>query len=391
MKKSLIALAALAATASFAQSSVTIDGNLDAGYQSIDYKGTKANGIVGNGSSTSGLNFRGTEDLGGGLKANFRFETNWNMGYNRANAGAASAVASNVNSAAGSFGNGEIRVGLSGDFGAVNLGVVNMNGLTTFTTGQPFGTAIGGGYGSVTRVDASGGAVRSDNSIMYVSPTFNGLNVTLYKANKQTKGPNANNNFTSTLGTTDMAGSQEIGVNYANGPLRASFSSLKQDFNGVDTAAGALSFPVAAGVAVPTAAANTKGTTESTVNTFGANYTMGAARLFVLHQTNKQTGTGAAVDTAFTSASVSYTMGATTLMAQVGQLKADAGANKGKKSDLLGLGADYALSKRTTAYARYESIDDKAGVISAAGNGAFAAVGTETTRTRTAIGVRHAF
>lgn len=371
MKKSLIALAALAATASFAQSSVTIDGNLDAGFQSIDYKGTTASGIVGNGSSTSGLNFRGTEDLGGGLKANFRFETNWNMGFNRANSGAASVVAADAaNAAPGSFGNGEIRVGLSGDFGAVNMGAVNMNGLTSFTTGQPFGTAIGGGYGSITRVDASGAAVRSDNSIMYVSPTFSGLNVTLYKANKQTKGTNANDNFSSTLGRTDMAGSQEIGVNYANGPVRASFSSLKQDFANVASSG------------------TTLGTTESTVNTFGANYTMGAARLFLLHQTNKQTGTGAAVDTAFTSASVSYTMGATTLMAQAGQLKADAGANKGKKSDLLGLGADYALSKRTTAYARYESIDDKAGVVATTG---FPVVAGETTRTRTAIGVRHAF
>ncbi len=384
MKKSLIALAALAATASFAQSTVTIDGNVDAGYQAIDYKGNKVNGITGNGSSTSGLNFRGSEDLGGGLRANFRFETNWNMGFNRANTGAAGSLAhgaaasdvalTGANAAAGSFGNGEIRVGLSGAFGAINLGVVNMNGLTSFTTGQPFGTAIGGGYGSVTRVDASGAAVRSDNSIMYVTPAFNGFTASLYRANKQTKGANANDNFSSTLGRTDMAGSQEIGLNYAQGPIRASFSNLKQDFRDVASTG------------------TTLGNTESTVNTFGANYTMGAARFFVLNQTNKNTGAGAtgstAVDTKFTSVSATYTMGATTLMAQVGNLKADAGSNAGKKSDLVGLGVDYALSRRTTAYARYESIDDKAGVVAITG---FTAVGTETSRSRTAIGVRHAF
>ncbi len=383
MKKSLIALAALAATASFAQSTVQIDGILDAGYQAIDYKGNKVNGIAGNGSSTSQINFRGTEDLGGGLKANFRFETDWNMGFNRANTGAAGSLAhgaaatdtalTGANAAAGSFGNGELRVGLAGGFGAVDAGVVNMNGLTSFTTGQPFGTAIGGGYGSVTRVDAAGAAVRSDNSVKYTSPSFSGLNVTLYKANKQTKGANANDNFSSTLGRTDMAGSTEVGLNYANGPLAVSFSNLKQDLRDVASTG------------------TTLGTTESTVNTLGANYALGAAKVFGLYQTNKNTGaatTATTVDTKFFSLSGTYAMGATTLMAQVGELKADAGTLTGKKSKLFGLGADYALSKRTNLYARYESIDDKAGVVAVTG---FTAATGNDKRTRTAFGVKHSF
>ncbi len=370
-KSFIVALAALAATASFAQSTVQIDGILDAGYQAIDYKGNKVNGIAGNGSSTSQINFRGTEDLGGGLKANFRFETDWNMGFNRANTGAASTYdsttpANSANSAAGSFGNGEIRLGLAGGFGAVDAGVVNMNGLTSFTTGQPFGTAIGGGYGSVTRVDAAGAAVRSDNSVKYTSPSLQGLTVTLYKANKQTKGSQATNNFSSGLGVSDLRGSQELGLNYANGPIAASFSNLKQDNRDVVATTNA-----------------TAGSTESTVNTFGANYTMGAAKFYVLNQTNK-TNTNS-TNTTFTSVSASYAMGATTLMAQVGTLK-DKSDND--KSKLVGIGADYALSKRTALYARYESIDDKAGVVAITG---FTAVGGETKRTRTALGLRHSF
>jgi len=69
MKKTLVAIAALTALGAQAQSAVTIDGIFDVGYQSNNYKGTKISGINGNGSSTSQLNFRVTQDLGGGLKA----------------------------------------------------------------------------------------------------------------------------------------------------------------------------------------------------------------------------------------------------------------------------------------------------------------------------------
>jgi len=370
MKKSLVALAALAVTGAFAQSSVTIDGVYDAGYQSIDYKGNKVNGIGGNGSSTSQLTFRGTEDLGGGMKATFRVETDWNTVFNRGNTGAASAVNTGAttvaNSAAGSFANGEIRGGLVGGFGTVDFGVVNMNTLSTYLTGQPFGTAIGGGYGSVARVNAAGNAVRSDNSVKYASPSFSGFNVTLYKANKQNVGANANDNFSTTFGRTALTGSQEFGLNYANGPIAASFSNLKQDNTGVVAATGGAA-----------------GTTQSTVNTLGANYSFGAAKLFGLRQTNK-TDTSS-TNTTHMTLSGTYTMGNTVLMAQTGSMKNN---NNGLKSSLLGLGADYMLSKTTALYARHESIKDDAGVVSVAG---FTAAAGNVTRTRTALGVRIGF
>jgi predicted porin len=362
MKKSLVALAALAATSAFAQSSVSITGNVDAGYQSIDYKGNKVNGINQNGSSTTGFRFTGTEDLGGGLKANFIIGTDFNIVSRNANTGTASVIATPVNSTAGTFGNGELSLGLSGGFGALTMGHLAFNTLTTFSTGQPFGTAIGGGYASVTRVNAAGTLVRDDNAVRYMTPTMNGFTGSLYKSYKQTKATGTD--FSATFGAYDKLGSDEVGINYANGPIAASYSSLKQDSVSVGS-----------------------GTTENTVNTLGANYTMGAAKLFVLNQTNKTTTGTVATDTKFSSVSATYTMGATTLMIQSGSLKQSAGANAGKKSDLTGIGADYALSKRTTAYLRNESIDDKAGVIAAAAT----IDGTGTKRTRTAIGVRHTF
>jgi len=91
MKKSLIALAALAATGAFAQSSVQIDGLVDAGFQSNKYQGVSANGFDQNGAGTTQINFRGTEDLGGGLKANFRLENDFSVVNNNANQGVVSA------------------------------------------------------------------------------------------------------------------------------------------------------------------------------------------------------------------------------------------------------------------------------------------------------------
>lgn len=342
MKKSLIALATLAATSAFAQSSVQVDGLFDAGYMSIDNKGKTANGIGNNGSGTSQINFRGTEDLGGGLKANFRIETDFNSANRDGNKAGGQ----------GAFGNGEIRVGLAGGFGSIDAGAVNYNSLGTALTGQPFGTAVGSGFSATLR-----GLVRSDNSVKYVSPSFSGLTLSLYNAQKQTKADSATAN-TTPFGY-DFAGSDEIGVNYANGPIAASYSNLKSKaVSGVNT----------------------------TFDTLGANYTMGDVKLFALAQEMKTSDSSD--KSSYASLSASYTMGATTLMAQFGEMKDKQGTNNGKKSKLSALGADYALSKRTAVYARYESINDKAEVAAITG---YTAVSGETTRTRTAVGVRHAF
>jgi predicted porin len=94
------------------------------------------------------------------------------------------------------------------------------------------------------------------------------------------------------------------------------------------------------------------GGTKSTVNTLGANYTMGQ----------------------------------TVLMAQMGTLKDVAG----NKSKLNGYGADYNLSKTTALYFRAESINDVAAEMNAAVTST-AVKGTGTKFTRTAIGLRTAF
>jgi len=394
MKKSLVALATLAATSAFAQFS--IDGVFDVGYQQINFKGNTVSGMQGNGSSTSQINFRGTENLGGGLKAVFRVETDWSTMSNYANTGIAASVntgvttgayaattTQSINGGAGTFGNGEIRGGLTGAFGEVHAGAVNYNTLGTYLTGQPFGTAIGSGFRTFYINDAQAtSSVRAENALKYVSPSFNGLQATLYKSWKQTKANTAAaasssvtglisqpNAFSTTVGAYDQIGTAEVGLNYANGPLAVSFSSLKQDFVGVS--------------AVGSSAA-AAGTTVNTINTLAGAYTMGATKLALLNQTNK-TDTNS-VNNKATTASVTHTMGAIVLMGQFGSLQNVSGVT----SSLRGLGLDYNLSKTTALYIRNESINDKPGVMNAAVTPT-AIKGTDTTFARTAIGLRMGF
>jgi predicted porin len=372
MKKSLIALAAVAATgAAFAQSSVQIDGVMDAGFQSIDYKGTKVNGFNGNGSTTSQINFRGVSDLGGGLKADFRVESDWNTVSNNGNTGAGKtnyATGSSALANGAGFGNGEIRTGLAGGFGKVQFGAINNNSLIANLTGQPFGTAIGSAHGAVVRSNSAGTAVRNDNSFQYISPVFSGFDVSYLQSNKQSKAGTANNvNFSSTLGAYLQGGAKEASVSYTNGPLAARFTNLKEDNS-----------PSNAG----SSAKNT------TLNTLGANYAFGDAKVFLWTQTNK--AEDGSRNIAATTVSATYTMGATVLMAQVGSAKnkLSTGVGAGGTSKLASIGADYNLSKTTALYARYESLKDEGNVAAAASTLDVTATGT---RTRLGLGLRTAF
>jgi predicted porin len=79
MKKTLVALAALAATSAFAQSSVSISGNFDIGWKAQTHTGATGQGATATGISDGAMapnriTFDGTEDLGGGLKAIFKSE-----------------------------------------------------------------------------------------------------------------------------------------------------------------------------------------------------------------------------------------------------------------------------------------------------------------------------
>lgn len=106
MKNKLIALAIAAAfTAPMAaQAGVKVGGHLQTEIADLDSDGTSNDKLVVDDNKRGRLWFTGSEDLGGGLKANYRYE--WQ-----------------VETATASLdGNRESRVGLSGSFGEVQIG-----------------------------------------------------------------------------------------------------------------------------------------------------------------------------------------------------------------------------------------------------------------------------
>jgi len=188
MKKSLIALAVISATGSaFAQSSVSIYGIMDGGYnQTTTTSGTGETKTRNSGGNTAGawasnrLGFKGTEDLGNGNSANFMYELgldagrngNLDTGYGNGatiaakadSAGVATLTSTGVRSSWVSLKNnglGELTVGRQYNpifETSVSLDAGRANNVA-------FGRAL---YGQVATTRMSGG-------IKYTSPNMNGL------------------------------------------------------------------------------------------------------------------------------------------------------------------------------------------------------------------------
>ena len=123
MQKKLIALAVagLASSAAFAQSNVTIYGIADIAYVHSSSGSSKTNGVDSGGWSSSRLGFKGTEDLGDGMKAVFTLEYG---------------LSPDVNSGVGvtATGGGNARqtwVGLQNSMGTIKLGRQNSLGKPT--------------------------------------------------------------------------------------------------------------------------------------------------------------------------------------------------------------------------------------------------------------------
>ena len=332
MKKTLVALAALAAASAFAQSTVGIKGTFDPSLMNqVTTFGDNAvratTGLSNNSQGTSQVTFFGTEDLGGGLKANFLLENDFNA----------------TTDAKGNWGNysngGETYVGLSGNFGAFQLGAPNSPSLDV-SGRSSFGTKIGSGFSTTQGVGTQGfGHVRENNQIVYTSPTINGLTFKAAVAGKTTAGVAGNVNGDA---VTAANSKEDIGLTYVNGPLKAVVANYKQEGKYKQTH-GYVSYTY--GQLTATYGFNN----DNRVAAQGSSAIVaGAASQFAAVGAKPALAAG---KLSGSNVNVAYAMGATTLMANWGKLDDKTTDNFDTK--ITAIGAKYDLSPRTSVYARH--------------------------------------
>lgn len=168
MKKSLIALAVLGAFAgaASAQSTVTLYGLVDVGFSRLDPKApgvATTTAMVSGVQSGSRVGLRGSEDLGGGLRAVFNLEHGLSVDD-------------------GTQGQGRMwgrwaYAGLAGGFGEVRLGRQWAAGFELFGAIDPFGTGFNDA--GMQGTFASANAIRPNNLIMYRTPNISGFSAVL--------------------------------------------------------------------------------------------------------------------------------------------------------------------------------------------------------------------
>jgi predicted porin len=332
MKKTLIALAALAVSgAVMAQSSVTVYGIADVylRYSTTD-KGDGAGSLnkteIGSGGiNTSRWGLKGAEDLGGGLKTNFKLEEGFTVDTG---AGQKKDFATFPQAFSR-----ESWVGLSGSWGAFRVG-------RTFT---PFDDVINTSDGMFSAVGMSPQRVAFSsenyrdtlaNTFYYETPNFSGFAGAA--------------SFSLDESDPKLAKVSSFNVTYADGPVAG--QAAYQEESVILASAG--------------------GITGSTANTgtytlLGGSYDFGAAKLKATYAkvTNKNWtgGSGEVIDGNKTSeyqVGVDVPMGAAlTLSASYANSDDDntTGANPKQNRKGFGMAAKYVLSKRTFFYGGFSS------------------------------------
>jgi predicted porin len=386
MQKKLIALAVagLASTAAFAQTNVTIYGLVDYGY-SYRWDGKNAGSSIPgvntgtpnsqsqlNGGQQSGnrLGFKGTEDLGNGLKAVFLLEQGFMLD-------------TGMQQTSGSQFTRQAYMGLSGNFGTVVGGRLYTPHYTFVSGLDPFGAGTVGRYNNVySPASAVTGStlmdpVRVDNALAYVSPSFlGGLTATLAFSNnaggQEDSSSNSNNNTVYAGLLKYENGPIVVGANYhyINGGSR--ISTISPTF-GIDNVQNA---------------------------TLGGSYDFKVAKVMALYSWNDVDYTNVGSGNATLN---NYMLGVTApfgkFTGKASYIYSDGNRSAGGDAQQFAVGVDYNLSKRTNLYSAYSFInnDDQRlnGVGDASNSGGYTATNGYALpgvfQQGLQVGVRHSF
>ena len=367
MKKSLIALAVLAASgAAMAQSSVTLYGVADAAVTHVNGDDNWT-GLDSGANKTSRLGFRGVEDLGGGLKANFVLEGGFNLDAGDGKSGGATDSGFQFKR--------QSTVGLAGNFGEVRLGrelTAAYNATARYDVFGSVGIARSQLWEDGKNLDTTTFAdpyyyttnQRVSNAITYVSPDFSGFKVAANYGFGEVAGKNSDGRY--------FGG----GLTYDNGPLSLGLGAER--LNKGD------------GAAMQAQASN-----DITAWSLGGSYDLGVAKLLAAYRQST------AKDVAILGATsdlknrgymlaVTAPVGPGLVRAAYNRYEAKFDGGKGV-TDQFGLGYVYNLSKRTSVYGTYAYIknkDDNALNLTVNSSGGVKSNGSQQA---VQVGITHAF
>lgn len=331
MQKKLIALAVagLVSAPVFAQSNVTVYGVADAGIAYGDHGEGEFQGVLSGVLSGSRIGFKGSEDLGNGLKAVFQLEQGFDIGT-----GAAS-----PDVAGDSVFSRQAWVGLSGAWGTVGLGRQYAPGYFA-----NYDAVLGANISPQSLLSAQTGATitpnsgaRWDNSVTYTG-SFSGLTArAIYSAQAET------NEFDPVTGQELMGAADDdamgLGLDYSNGPLKvgAVYHFLK-DAEGVT------------------------GSDDQQEWLLGASYDFGVLTLAGSYQQTQNTDFVDGLDVDIYQLGVIVPVGAAgNVHVAYGEADVD-GAGFDGKTKAYTIAYTHALSKRTTAYVGYMGTDNDDGM-----------------------------
>ena len=323
VRPAALALAALLACgAAQAQSSVQLYGLVDASVgQFQNAGGLKTKRLDSGNMSTSFIGFKGTEDLGGGLRAGFTLESFFLL-----DSGGASRVPG-----VDAFWARNSNVFLSGGFGLLRLGRMGPPLFVSTLLFNAFGDSFGyspairqyynAPYGTPLVGDSGW-----NNAIGYTTPSLGGLNATLMVAagegSATAKGPNVGAN-----------------VLYFGGPVALTAAWQKVEAQGT-LGRGIAAFP---------------GFSSQSAYQVGGSYNFGVVKLFAQYG-KISTDATVDVDTTNIHLSAAVRLGVGAVLATYGSSKIKtAGVAAQPKSSMLSLAYQYSLSKRTDLYAVYMS------------------------------------
>ncbi|SFV12974.1 porin [Pseudoduganella namucuonensis] len=316
-----------------AQSNVTMYGVADVGL-TAERGGaagsvTKITSGIANGSR---IGFKGTEDLGDGLSAQFVLENGMDMSTGAAAQG-------------GLLFGRQAYVGLSSKYGGIRLGRQYTPVDDVVATTDPF---YNGFAGRMQNVLAAGYVARVNNDIMFSTPVIGGVSANLAYG------------FGEVAGDTGAGRYLGASIGYAGGPLwtRLAWQSTNNPAH-TGAARNAL---------------------------LGVIYDFGGFRLHgVLSASRTRTLGVTTLDARDGMLGVSVRMGSGTILASY--VRRDDRLPAGKNASQLGVGYTYDLSKRTSVYTAYGRIDNDNGAAYTSGNATEAGSGNSAFN----LGLRHRF